>query len=615
MIKGNEMKKIRKFLLEKLNLRGLWQYIVLIGCVLISHLYLQWCQNEGSLRLAWRFATEWHTEKFLLASFVLLIFLIFISSLVGSWVAGLFFYMIVIGLLGFANYQKMLYRTEPIYPDDLKMLSELRFLWEMIGTVPFLLALLGIGAALYLAFRSFYRSFALSKKQQRWRLAGLLLSFGCLIYITDFNNPNNLLRKAYNRTAYWIPYSQKMNYYNTGFIGGFLYNLTIDAMEKPANYSRETIAEIVKTYQPTSSEQQMEKPHIVFVMSESFSDPLALKGITANKQPLQAYFDLAQETYSGKMLSQNYGGGTANIEFEALTGFSMALFNPQMTTPYTMLLPNERTFPSIVSLLKAKNYQATAIHPYNTSMYKRKDVYQTLGFDTFIDEQTIAYQKKIQNNPYISDASAYRAVTDLLKEAAQPQFVHLVTMQTHMPYSQKYKNSAYVSKSAGNKQAINNYMQDLAYSSEAFAQFIQQLKQLDKRTLVVFWGDHLPSIYSEQIQAQNEAVMLHQTEFLFYDTNQALAEKEEHAAMLSPFYFAPSLFDQTNMPMPGFYQLLRALQKELPAFEQGFYYQKGQWQTDKQLTKKQQAIYDAYCLIQYDIVSGEKYSLAMDFFN
>ena len=62
-----------------------------------------------------------------------------------------------------------------------------------------------------------------------------------LVYVSHFNDSNNLLRKAYNRTALWIPYSQKMNYYNTGFIGGFLFNLRVDAMEQPAGYSEAAI--------------------------------------------------------------------------------------------------------------------------------------------------------------------------------------------------------------------------------------------------------------------------------------------------------------------------------------------------------------------------------------
>lgn len=590
----------------------------LILLVIASNLYLQWCQNDLSVDLARNFAFSWHTEKFFLGCLVLAVFLLFLVTLAGSIGIGSLLYTIILGVLGFADYQKMFYRTEPIYPDDLKMITEFGLLREMVGTGPFVLILviaaIGIGAFGYAVYKSFFKP----KKQQIVRGILFVCSIGLLAYISDFNNPNNLLRKAYNETALWIPYSQKMNYYNTGFIGGFLYNLKVVAMEKPTNYSKERIEEIVEEYEELADKKNetaaQEKPNIVFVMSESFSNPLALSGVTADKNPLADYQKIAEQTYSGQMLSQNYGGGTANIEFEALTSFSMELFNAQMTTPYTMLLPKLDEVPSIVSLLKEEAYQTTAIHPYNISMYKRKDVYELLGFDNFLYEDTMKHTEKIESNPYISDAAAYQEVMDLLGDEETPQFVHLVTMQTHMPYSDKYTALNYSSQSKGNKGAIDSYMQDTAYSSEALKNFIDELNELDRRTLVVFWGDHLPSIYSDEIKADNDEVALHKTEFMLYDTAGELTEKAEHEVTTSPFYFAPSLVEQSNLKTSGFYQLLLKVQQELPAFEKGFYYKDGKWAKELSLTKEQEAYYKAYQLIQYDIVSGDQYSLKSDFF-
>nr|WP_256924852.1 LTA synthase family protein [Enterococcus sp. 4G2_DIV0659] len=592
--------------------------ISLLLLVWFSNLYLQWCQNELSIDLVFKFAFSWHTEKFILGCFVLLIFLLFLCSLAGSFMIGSVLYAITIGILGFADYQKLLYRTEPIYPDDLKMITELGLLREMIGTVPFIFILLLGMTGLFFFGKAIYKSRLLSKKKQIVRFSSLIMTIGLLLYVGNFNNPNNLLRKAYNKTAHWIPYSQQMNYYNTGFMGGFLYNLKVEAMDEPENYSKKTIEEITKKYtktaQKTSDLSADEQPNIIYVMSESFSNPQNLNGVTANKDPLKEYYDVAKTTYSGQMLSQNYGGGTANIEFEALTSFSMELFNPQLTTPYTMLVPKMTEIPSIVSLLKNQDYQTTAIHPYNTSMYKRKDVYNKMGFDQFISEETMKNTETIQKNPYISDESAYKEVLSLLKKDEKAQFVHLVTMQTHMPYSDKYSNVNYSSKSQGNKQAIDSYMQDVAYSSEAFKQFTTALKDVKRRTLVVFWGDHLPSIYSDEIKAQNDEVKMHQTEFLMYDNRGKLSKKATQDAIVSPFYFSSTLFDQSGLKMTGFYELLSKLEKQVPAFEKGFYYKDKKWTKTLSLNKEQEQLYEEYRLIQYDIVSGENYSLKTDFF-
>ncbi|EGP5631887.1 hypothetical protein CUM69_01440 [Enterococcus faecium] len=605
---------------QKKILKGTATIISIFFLVVFSNLFLQWCQNDLSVDLALKFAFSWHTEKFFLACLVLLIILIFLIALAGSVPLGSLTYVVTIGVLGFANYMKMSYRQEPIYPDDLKMITEIGLLKDMTGTMLFTVILAAAGTVLGLFCWYMFRSLKKGRRFQLIRLTTLLVAIGLLGYISNFNNPDNLLRKAYNKTALWIPYSQKMNYYNTGFIGGFLYNLKVEPMDEPEGYSKAKIKEITEKYQKLADEKnkavEEESPNIVFVMSESFSDPSRLNGVEVSGEPLADYYEVADQTYSGNMLSQNYGGGTANIEFEALTGFSMALFNAQLTTPYTMLVPKMEQLPSIVSALNAQSYQTTAIHPYNTSMYKREDVYQTLGFDQFISERTMTYTDTIENNPYISDESAYKEVMTLLKEEKAPQFIHLVTMQTHMPYNGKYDRlgySAEISDGSGTLD-LENYLQDISYSSAALKQFTEELKNLSRRTLVVFWGDHLPGIYSDTIQAKNDKQTLHETQFLMFDSKGKLEKQTTQDAITSPFYFAANLMEQTNQTTNGFYQLLLSLEQELPAFERELYYQNGQWYKEAQFNRSQQEIYDEYQLIQYDIVAGKQYSLADGFF-
>ncbi|MDN6639952.1 MAG: LTA synthase family protein [Tetragenococcus sp.] len=590
---------------------------LLIFCgIIFSNLFLQWCQNDLSADLAIKFAFSWHTAKFFLASLVLLVLFLFLASLAGSLIVGASLYSLFIAVIGFATYMKMSFRQEPVYPDDLTMITQLGFFKEVLGTGLFLfihILMIGvIGLFIYQLFRSFF----LSKNKQILRVITLCLSSLGLVYISHFNDETNLLRRAYNQSALWIPYSQEMNYYNTGFVGGFLYNLRVDAMEEPTGYSKEAIEDITEKYQqevePATTEE--EQPNIVYVMSESFSNPEHLQGLSVSGNPLKEYYEVAEQAYSGKMLSQNYGGGTANIEFEALTSFSMGLLNPQMTSPYTMLVPKMDTLPSLVSLSEARGYDTTAIHPYDTSMYKRQDVYSTLGFDQFIDQDSIDYTQTIENNPYISDEAAYQQVLDQLKEEQSPQFVHLVTMQTHMPYDGKYEDPDYqVSGPAENIRNIEGYLQDINYSSQALQDFTEELAELPERTLVVFWGDHLPGIYSDQLQEQNTTADLHQTEFLMVDSEDELTHEEEEVT--SPFYFAPNLFERAGLQSTPFYELLSDLEKIVSAFEPRMYVDNdGQWHEELTLNQNQQEIYNDYRLIQYDILQGEQYSLENDFF-
>lgn len=601
------------------NIVTLLKGILSIALVFISNYGLQLSQNDLSFSLAYKFTFEWHTEKFMLGCLVLGLLLILCQSLLGSVWIGTLVYGVIIMLVGVANYLKMFYRSEPLYPEDLKMASEVKLLSEMVGWPLIILGIILVSGVFVLILWQVYRSRRLPIKIQAIRGIVLCLSILSLTYVSQFNHPNNLLRKAYDHTAKWIPYSQKMNYYNTGFIGGFLFNLGIEPMPEPIDYSKDKINEIVANYEKenTLNNQRKttmaERPNIVYIMSESFSDPSRLEGIHIPEDPLLTYRQLAADTYSGRVLSQNYGGGTANIEFEALTGLSMEPFNGQMTTPYTMLVPKLTELPSIVSLLSNQGYDTTAIHPYNTSMYKRQDVYRKLGFARFLSEETMKHQEKIMNNQYISDESAFTEVLDILSENKKEQFVHLVTMQTHMPYREKYDITEPLVTGVTNPLSISSYLTDVGYTSEALANFLNQLKALDRRTVVVFWGDHLPSIYGDDIKGKNSEFTLHQTEFAFFDTQDQF-EKTSENNVLSPIYFGPKLFEKSHLPQSGFYHLLNQLSEKIPAFEKQMYYQNGSWKPTMTVTPELEKVYQDYLNIQFDLVGGKQYSVDTDFY-
>ncbi|MGX6962813.1 LTA synthase family protein [Vagococcus xieshaowenii] len=591
-------------------------WIVVLALPFLANYFLQLSQNNWSFDLAYKFAFEWHTDKFLLSCLVLACLLMFMISLLGSVAMGSLFFFVGSLVLGFANYSKMFNRMEPLYPDDLSMINEWGILHDMIGTPLYMGFVLLMLLLAYVLLKTIWNSIKIKKWQQIIRVICLGLSLLGIWYISDFNNPNNLLRKEYDKTAKWIPYSQKMNYYNTGFVAGFLYNLTVEPMEKPAGYSKQAIKEITEKYKVTSaSTTNEEKPNIVYVMSESFSDPFRL-GIQATKDPLENYRKLANQTYSGLMLSQNYGGGTANIEFEALSSLSMQLMNAQMTTPYTMLVPKKEKFPTLVSRLKQQDYYTTAIHPYNTSMYKRKDVYKVFGFDEFLDENKISNQNKLADNPYISDEAAYQEVYETLQtNQDQANFVHLVTMQTHMPYGKKYPERTIQATGDVNTEGIADYLTDIEYSSQAFIKFLNDLKQVKRRTIVVFWGDHLPALYSDDLQSRVNSVDLHLTEFLMYDTDNRLVNHQKHDAIISPFYFTSTMMGQAGLNQAPIDRMLSKLSKKIPAFEKTNSYQNGVWQEELDLSDQEtKELYEDYQMIQYDIVGGNQYSTATGFF-
>ncbi|WP_086943695.1 LTA synthase family protein [Trichococcus pasteurii] len=616
-----------KMMKEKLQCKSrghilLLHFFSLLATVFVVHLFLQWTQNDLDAGLVVNFVFAWHTEKFLISTGVLLTLGLWLWALVGNirWANALL--LLSGGILGMATYEKMLQRNEPVYPSDLKMLTEATFLLEMLNGRT--LAAISLVFILFLAFVLFSLRQSKSKETVKlgWkaRVLVLFVTSIALGYAGQFQKEGNLLKKAYDRTAYWIPYSQQMNYYNTGFVAGFLYNLSAAPMELPTDYSQEKIDELKATYQQFADEINAERTaampetNVIYIMNESFADPLELEGLDLQSDPIPFTRALMDTSYSGELLSQGYGGGTANIEFEALTGFSMEPFAANITTPYTQFLSSQDDFPSVVSRLEEAGFRTTAIHPYNTTMYKRLENYEALGFDTFLYEDTMTHTDKLDTNPYISDAAAYAEITAILKASDEKDFIHLVTMQNHTPYQNKYTVTPSAAETGIASQTIRNYLQDLQYSDQALAELLAALQEWSEPTIVVFWGDHWPSVFGEDLYALNTIQNMHETPMFIYSN---MAEVQKDLGVTSPIYFFPEVLELSGSRVTAFEALLMALQEQVPAFEKTLYVNgdTGEYVSSREgLSEQAKSLLADYDLIQYDTTTGNRYAESNGFF-
>lgn len=600
----------------------LLQFFSLLATILVVHLYLQWCQNGLNPTLVLQFVFAWHTEKFLLSTGILLVSGLWMWALLGNIRLANAILLFAGGITGFATYEKMEQRNEPVYPSDFGMLTEVKFLLEMLnGRVIILLSaalLVFVGVLIYVIRKNKLRT----TENLRWmtRIVLFAVTSLTLANIGQFQQQGNILKKAYDYTAYWIPYSQQMNYYNNGFVAGFIYNFSTTPMDMPEGYSDTAITELYKKYQSLADEinvgrtQEQPEANIIYIMNESFADPLELDGIDLKLDPIPFTRSLRESSYSGEMLSQGYGGGTANIEFEALTGFSMEPFAANITTPYTQFLSSHDSFPSVVSRLEEGGYQTTAIHPFNTTMYKRKENYEILGFDAFYYEDTMTYTEKIDTNPYISDQSAYTEVVQTMENSDGKDFIHLVTMQNHTPYQDKY-TAPYSNQETGvSDSAIRNYLQDLTYSDQALAELVEKLQEWDEPTVVVFWGDHLPNVFGDTIFSANTVQNMHETPLLIFNNFDV---EQKDLGIISPIYFFSEVLEMTQTQVTPFEALLQELQKEIPAFEKTMYVkgENGEYVSSRSdLSDEAKAVLLDYDMIQYDITSGENVSLENGFF-
>ncbi|MCA9766094.1 MAG: sulfatase-like hydrolase/transferase [Carnobacterium sp.] len=593
----------------------------------IANFLLQVFQNQFNVELAWLFMVEWHTELFLLGTGVLLVIYIWFNALIGNRLIAGSVLIALSMILGIITQQKMLFREEPMYPSDLSMITSLPSILKMMNGY-LLVSLFSSVFVFSLGVFWFVKRNRKEKKRKTrqkqmngLRIGLLVLSSLSLVYIYSFNYPGNTVKAAYDDYAYWIPYSQKMNYYNNGFVGGFLYNLNVRPMEKPEKYTTEKVDHLLKKYTKKAAEINKTRSNlakdtnVIYVMSESFSDPTKLKGVEVSSDPMPILRERMKKQISGEILSEGYGGGTANIEFEALTGLSLEPFAPNLSTPYTQIPSLMNDFPSAVSYFKEAGYSTTAIHPYNTSMYKRKQVYEQLGFDRFLDEETMAYNQTIANNPYISDDAAYQEILEQLKATKETDFVHLVSMQNHMPYANFYPETTFTAKGTADDVEAANYYQGLTYSDESLDSFLTALSEQEEESIVVFWGDHLPGFYGEEVVKANGSIVMHQTPLLIFSTEK---EQKEVIGTISPIYFMNHVLALANSPVSPYYAFLMALEASLPAFEKGMYLEAGKQEAKlnrKDLSQTTKNLLEEYDLLLYDLTMGNKQSKKADFFS
>lgn len=568
---------------------------------------------------------EIRPELFWMGSIILAIVYLWITAVIGNRAIGIVIFLALSFITGIVTYEKMLARSEPLYPSDLSMITGLPSLLKMVDIKVVLLTIIMIIiviSVIVFIWKFSNKNKVKSKSAAVVRIAGVLITTSLLIYVNNFNQPGNKVKEFYDQYAVWTTHSQQTNYLHNGFLSGFLYNLDGPIIAKPNNYSKEVIEEINQKYQKKADEinltrkSELEDVNIVYVMNETFSNPMKLDGISVSENPIPLTNERTKTTISGEVLSQGYGGGTANIEFEALTGISLEPMESNITTPYIQMTSKMKQLPSIVNYLVDNNYNATAIHPFNTSMYKRSDVYKQFGFKSFLDEDSMKYTDKKETNRYISDESAYKEVLTQINQTKQKDFIHLVTMQNHATYSGKYSSLNFSVEGIKEENEAENYYQDLSYSDQALEIFLNQVEQMKEKTLVVFWGDHLPSFYGNEIYDQNGSLVMHQTPMLIYSN---FKDTNTDIGTISPIYFMNYILEETQSFVTPYYALLEDLEEVLPAFEKGNYIEKSDGKDTVKvnrddLSDKTWEILKDYEMILYDLTTGSNYSTDISFY-
>ena len=523
----------------------------------------------------------------------------------------------------YINTEKMASRNTPFLPEDLAMSGEAGGLASMINfgrfsNMLFMIVVIIIITIIANKISKKIWHFKFSKKQ---KIAIFIPQAALILICAHFLNLHTLEIRNLSGKGTFIKVEnletsidftdQAYNYQTNGFILATISNLQAKTQKQPEGYSKEAVQKIVQKYKKIAEEKNKnrkklsdEKVNVVYVMSESFIDPKLGKHLYdyGNKEPIPYTQEIKKSQSSGWAASSEYGGGTANVEFEALTGLSNFFLN---SIPYTSIVPANKDTPSIVKNFNENGYKTVAMHPYNRNMYRREVVYPNLGFQEYKSADNFKNNSKIDNSKYISDESAFNEVLAELKNSQKPKFIHLVTMQNHMPYEENAYSEHNFSVNAknganpDNTKTIRAYLEGISRSDKAMKNFISEIKKLNEKTIVVFWGDHWPGIYGEMFEKELNKNDIRRTPLFVYSN---FAKEKQDLGTSSLIYnqiLALNAFDSKLSP---FQYLLSDLREKYPTLTKQFV----------KANEKSDILKD-FEMIEYDILSGNKYSLG-DFY-
>lgn len=472
----------------------------------------------------------------------------------------------------------------------------------------------------------------------------LVFALYCIHVSTTDSLANKFSRALGDTPSMWDSvYDAQRN----GPLVAFTRQLNPKIMDKPSNYSEETMKKVAARYQKeaetinASRTNNLTDSTVVYVLSESFSDPSRVPGLKTNKDSMPNIRKIKAGTTSGLMLSSGYGGGTANLEYMGLSGLSMANFESSLSSPYQQLVPSQHWTPTINQLWGAP-VNSLGYHPYESSMYSRATNYKKFGFShfyTLTGPDVIKYQDKTDESPYVSDKSSYDSALEGIKSGKTNKFIQIITMQNHMPYHEWYENNDYTAESTtgtplgdDEQQSIETYQKGVEITDQATQEFLNELDALDKPVTVVFYGDHLPGIYSSASEDDNNSLALHLTDYFIWSNKASSSQgnKASDAAYSSPNFFVAQAADHMNAKVSPYLAFLTEMHSKIAAMEppvvnkiqgwdripegQNIYLdQNGNPMSTDDFDKETKQLLADYKLIQYDITAGKNYLKDTDF--
>jgi len=410
------------------------------------------------------------------------------------------------------------YRITPFTVTDLSLLSSvMSIIPNYLNTVQIVLAA-AAGVLLILALVLVFLFMPKHKQKINYKksVAGVLILILSMVGLTNLAISQNWVSTYFGNLNY--------AYRDYGFPYCFMNTWLNTGISAPVNYSSDEILGIFTeeelkelTIIPVTNEDEERKPNVIFLQMESFFDPTLLENLDFSGDPVPNFRKLKNEFSSGFLTVPSIGAGTANTEFEVMSGMRVRFFGPG-EYPYKSVL-KDKTCETIAYDLKRLGYGTHAIHNHRGAFYGRNKVFPNMGYDTFT---SLEYMNSVSKTPknWAKDGVLIEEILAALNSTKSEDLIYTISVQGHGQYPAKkvIKDPAVTvagitAESEAN--AFEYYIQQVYEMDEFIGELTKSLKKLDEPTVLVIYGDHLPGLPISDADVVNKNV--YETQYVIWD--------------------------------------------------------------------------------------------------
>lgn len=423
--------------------------------------------------------------------------------------------------LGITNGVILSNRMTPFTINDLSSLKDgMSIVTTYFSTMTMILAIAGV-VALILAIILLFRKAPKIKDKINYKKSAAVIAVVIICTFGAFQAAikGGVLDTFFGNLAY--------GYRDNGVPYCFVVTWMDKGISKPDGYSAQQIQSIFtggelgkdKIYTPGEDDDTNveHKPNILFLQLESFIDPTLVEGLEFSQDPMPNYRQLMKEYSSGYLTVPAVGAGTANVEFEVMTGMSVKFFGPG-EYPYKSIL-KETTCETTPYDLKLLGYSTHAIHNHRGAFYGRNKVFSNMGFDTFT---SLEYMNNVMKTPknWAKDAILTEEIMDTLNSTEGTDYIYTISVQGHGKYPTEQvieDPTITVTKADSEEQRWGyKYYANQVYEMDLFVkELTDTLSNFDEDVILVMYGDHLPALDMTEDTMKNGS--LYQTEYIIWD--------------------------------------------------------------------------------------------------